>query len=227
MENLKIQSFGDLITNSSSEVFVIASNDPWKEVEKEMESWDIKDDGCSGMGMCLEVYDSHRAYDNGFSNNDEAFLPWLPEGFLGIHLDWAMHKHIDRMFKEYKVVGCLDSDLIYNTSDGTYRKCTSDDRDNGIPEHEQILVAGDGVILKAEKAYYKKLAKEAEERLVKEFGLGSLDEVKKIGKVYSIYMNALMHLDSISINEKDFKQDTASFNKDLHKRYKNKRKNTK
>ena len=62
MENLKIQSFGDLITNSSSEVFVIASNDPWKEVEKAMESWDIKDDGGSGMGMCLEVYDSHRAY---------------------------------------------------------------------------------------------------------------------------------------------------------------------
>ena len=219
MTSMKIQSVADLITNSSSEVFVIKCDDTWEEVEKAIKSWDIKDDGYSGMGGTLDVYDNKRPYNSVSKSKypEEAWYPWIGDGYLGIHIDWGMKKHIDKIFKEFNVVGCEERDLVYNKKSGSFRLNTPEDDKNGLPEDETILLAGDGEILKMQKDYYSNLMKESEEAIVKNYGM---DEAKKAYELYYNWKNAQLSLEEISINEKEYRDDTLSANDNLHKKYK-------
>jgi len=217
MEKLKIQSVGDIITNSSSEVFVIKCEDSWEEVEKDILSWKLQDQ-CSGMGGEISVYDNKRPYDTESSSKyEDPLYPWLAEGYLAVDIDWNMKKHIDKLFKKYDVVGSEEADLIYNTQSKKYRRFTDEDRKKGISQEESILLAGGGEILKMQKEYYSNLMKESEEAINKIYGM---DEAKKAHKLWSDYMHSQSELEILNINEEEYKTDTLSANDDMHKKYK-------
>lgn len=70
----KVQTVSDIITNSSSEVFIVRDSRPFKEVKKLIksiaESNQDKDES-SGMGGHLEIYDWNDSYNE--------WLSWIPE----------------------------------------------------------------------------------------------------------------------------------------------------
>ena len=91
---VKIQSFSNIITNSSSEMFMLSSNfstedfitliteqnkkaaykGDWRDYDKLTREKQRQYDVCSGMGGCLEVFDAHRRYvcysKSGFLDED-------------------------------------------------------------------------------------------------------------------------------------------------------------
>jgi hypothetical protein len=102
MEKLiKIQSMSDIITNSSSEVFIIETVKTWQEVQEEIKSWGLeKDEDGSGMGQYCEVFDNKRHYPGEAFDFGEPLFPWLGKNHLAIDIDWSRKKTIDRIFKE-------------------------------------------------------------------------------------------------------------------------------
>ena len=96
--DLKIRSITDVITNSSSEAFLVRSyGKTVQEILKDLKK--VGDNCCSGMGGELEVYNS-----KGSTSNDENWYNYIPEEFAVIDLDWAKKELINYIFENYWVL---------------------------------------------------------------------------------------------------------------------------
>lgn len=218
---LAIQSVADIITNSSSEVFVIHTNKFWNEVENIMHSWKLGDTG-SGMGGCIEVYDSKRPYiDQKYLEEymrDKPYYPWLPDDHLLVHIDWGLAKHIDKMFEEFEVVDSEEVDLIYNKKTGKLYRMNKDIRERGLSEDEELFTGGTRMINKARIDWATKERKDLEKRIKKEFG--GLENAKAYFEIYKDYLETGYEIDNCKISERDSKRWAKASNKKLHEKYK-------
>ena len=218
---LNIQSISDIITNSSSEVFVIHTDKFWNEVEEIMRSWKLDDRG-SGMGGCIEVYDSKRPYINqkflAERMKDKPYYPWLPDDHLLVHIDWGLNKHIDKMFEEFEVVDSEEVNLIYNKKSGKIYRTNKDIIERGLSEDEELFAGGTRMINKARIDWATKERKELEKRIKKEFG--GLDNAKDHFEIYSDYLDAWNEIDNCKISERNSKRWAKYSNKSLHEKYK-------
>ena len=218
---LKIQSISDIITNSSSEVFVIHTDKSWNEVEDIMHSWKLDDTG-SGMGGCIEVYDSKRPYiDQKYlpeRMKGKPYYPWLPDDHLLVHIDWGLDKHIDKMFEEFEIVDSEDVGLIYNKKTGKIYRLDEDIRERGLSEDEEIFDGGTRMINKARIDRASKERKELEKRIKKEFG--GLENARAHFEIYRDYLEAGREIENCKISERDTKRWAKETNKTLHEKYK-------
>jgi hypothetical protein len=111
---IKIQSFSDIITNSSSEVFLVKTTASKKDFEEELRK--LEDDGCSGMGGSLLVADNQTTiseeYDGEFlldnKDPDDLSYPDMPDGFLIIDTDWNKDVLIKYINEKYSTVNLYD-----------------------------------------------------------------------------------------------------------------------
>jgi hypothetical protein len=111
---IKIQSFSDIITNSSSEVFLVKTTTSKKDFEEELRK--LEDDGCSGMGGSLLVADNQTTiseeYDGEFlldnKDPDDLSYPDMPDGFLIIDTDWNKDVLIKYINEKYSTVNLYD-----------------------------------------------------------------------------------------------------------------------
>ena len=112
---IKIQSFSDIITNSSSEVFLVKTTTSKKDFAEELRK--LEDDGCSGMGGSLLVADNQTTISEEYGGeflldnkdpDDYLSYPDMPDGFLIIDTDWAKEALIKYINEKYSTVNLYD-----------------------------------------------------------------------------------------------------------------------
>lgn len=111
---IKIQSFSDIITNSSSEVFLVKTTTSKKDFAEELRK--LEDDGCSGMGGSLLVADNQTTISEEYGDEflldnedpDELSYPDMPDGFLIIDTDWNKDVLIKYINEKYSTVNLYD-----------------------------------------------------------------------------------------------------------------------
>ena len=111
---IKIQSFSDIITNSSSEVFLVKTTTSKKDFEEELRK--LEDDGCSGMGGSLLVADNQTTISEEYGGEflldnqdpDDLSYPDMPDGFLIIDTDWNKDVLIKYINEKYSTVNLYD-----------------------------------------------------------------------------------------------------------------------
>lgn len=88
---MKIKSILDVITNSSSECYLVKTNIPKSEWLRELGIVKTADLYCSGMGGVLEIFDNKTEGDSldWEDGNNEICIPFrhLPDDYLVIHVD--------------------------------------------------------------------------------------------------------------------------------------------
>lgn len=95
---MKIKSILDCITNSSSEVYLIKTNETKKELKKWIESnFDYDKNNFSGMGGEHSILEDKNLY-----------FGLLPGYFL-VNIDWASKDFLERFKKKYPDAECIDS----------------------------------------------------------------------------------------------------------------------
>ena len=99
---MKIKSITDVVTNSSSEVYVIKTGMTEKEFRKIL--LEITKDciGCSGMGGIMDIHTNQSPEEDGLD------WEWLPEDCLGLHIDYGydlkkIKEHLESLGCEYLV----------------------------------------------------------------------------------------------------------------------------
>jgi len=103
---MNIKSITDVITNSSSECFLVRTYGKTpKKILEELKA--VGDDGCSGMGGDLGVY-------NSVSLEGEYGADWkdLDKDFAVIDTDWNKEKLIRWIFKNYFVIDAEDCSVV-------------------------------------------------------------------------------------------------------------------
>ena len=162
----RVKSKTDVITNSSSEVFILRSyGRSAADIQKELESVDSGQ--CSGVGGDLDVYDNTMADDYWGESYD-----WIPDGFVYLDIDQAKEDVIDYLLKNFYV---LDSDYFYIKDDNGrlirrptkdewewIKKLKSEERETyAIIDHMEswasMVKLKEG--LKDEEAYFQKIKK--------------------------------------------------------------------
>lgn len=109
MAKRRIKSRTDVITNSSSEVFVFRNyGKSVDDILQDLESIDSKK--CSGMGGELSVYDNTSPKNKEWDESYE----WIPDGWSMLDIDEAKDDVIDYLLKNYYVI---DSDYFYIKDD--------------------------------------------------------------------------------------------------------------
>ena len=110
---MKIKSITDVVTNSSSEVYVIKTGMTEKEFRKIL--LEITKDciGCSGMGGIMDIHTNQSPEKDGLD------WEWLPENCLGLHIDYGydlkkIKEHLESLGCEYLVPETL-RDNYYTT----------------------------------------------------------------------------------------------------------------
>ena len=112
---IKIQSFSDIITNSSSEVFLVKTTTSKKDFAEELRK--LEDDGCSGMGGSLLVADNQTTISEEYGGeflldnkdpDDYLSYPDMPDGFLIIDTDWNKEILIKYINEKYSTVNLYD-----------------------------------------------------------------------------------------------------------------------
>ena len=111
---IKIQSFSDIITNSSSEVFLVKTTTSKKDFAEELRK--LEDDGCSGMGGLLLVADNQTTISEEYGgvflpdniDPDDLLYPDMPDGFLIIDTDWNKDVLIKYINEKYSTVNLYD-----------------------------------------------------------------------------------------------------------------------
>ena len=111
---IKIQSFSDIITNSSSEVFLVKTTTSKKDFAEELRK--LEDDGCSGMGGSLLVADNQTTISEEYGGEflldnqdpDDLSYPDMPDGFLIIDTDWNKEILIKYINEKYSTVNLYD-----------------------------------------------------------------------------------------------------------------------
>lgn len=221
-KQIVIQSMSDMITNSSSEVFIVQTDKSWQELEDLIKSWqlDDKDEG-SGMGGCIEVYDSKRPYaDKEYISDihkEAPHMPWIPEGHLAVHIDWNLEQRINKLFEDFDVVDSEDYDLILDHTTMKSRKFKNYEElyKQGLKPCEEYLPAGSRVIFKARLEYGKRLQKEMEDAINK---VSDMETAKKFWEMYSSYLEGKYEEQEFSSYDEDldvWKEE----NEKLHKIY--------
>lgn len=111
---MRIKSIIDVITNSSSEVFVVIKTG-MKEKELRKILLDITKDhiGCSGMGGIIDIHTNQSQEENGLD------WEWLPEDSFGLYIDYEydlkeIRKYLESLGCEYLVPETLRK--IYYTT---------------------------------------------------------------------------------------------------------------
>lgn len=129
---MKIKSIIDIITNSSSECFLIKTEKSRKEVLKELK--DKKGSGenyCFGMGGILEVFDKNTETEDfewftDCCEEEIKHIPFefLPEDYLAIHIDEEYEDLINFIKTEYEFVEDIfdDNSPVFNKIFETYYK---------------------------------------------------------------------------------------------------------
>ncbi len=221
-KQIVIQSMSDMITNSSSEVFIVQTDKTWQELEGIIKSWqlDDKDEG-SGMARCIEVYDSKRPYpDKGYisdSHKGLPHLPWIPEGHLAVHIDWSLEQRINKLFEDFNVVDSEDCNFILDHATMKSRKVVNfpELKKQGLKPSEEYLPAGSRVIFNARIEYGRRLQREMEDAINK---VSDMKTAKKLWEMYSRYLegkNQEKEFSSYAEELGEWKEE----NEELHKIY--------
>lgn len=222
MNHIDIQSMSDMITNSSSEVFIVQTDKTWQELEDLIKSWhlDDKDEG-SGMGRCIEVYDSKRPYpDKGYNSDalkELPHLPWIPDGHLAVHIDWGLKQRINKLFEDFNVVDSEDCNLILDHTTMKTRKVGNlqELKKQGLKPCEEYLPAGSRVIFNARIEYGKRLQKEMEDAINK---VSDMETAKKFWEMYSSYIEGKYEEQEFSSYAEEL-DEWKEENEELHKTY--------
>lgn len=123
MAKRRIRSKTDVITNSSSEVFIFRNyGKSVADILKDLES--IDSGKCSGMGGELSIYDNTSPANKDWGDTYD----WIPEGWSMLDIDEAKDDVIDYLLKNYYVI---DSDYFYIKDDNgrLIRRPTKDEWD--------------------------------------------------------------------------------------------------
>ena len=121
---LSVQSVADVITNSSSEVFVIeAPGYSKKEIQKLIEDLyqEMQDNGeeihYSGMGSDREVYDASTISKYRDEDDEGPLYPFLPEGYFVIDMDSGLSESLGAKIRDrFKVVDNIEGKVVANYS---------------------------------------------------------------------------------------------------------------
>lgn len=124
MKHIRIQSIADIITNSSSEVFVIEAQDTSKE---EIQHWiedsirEMERNGeevhYSGMGFDVTVYDKNFQLDPKESLDFSSGYQWLPEDCYVIDIDCGMYETLaNKISNKFKILDVLEGNLAIDAS---------------------------------------------------------------------------------------------------------------
>ena len=118
---MKIKSITDVVTNSSSEVYVIKTGMTEKEFRKIL--LEITKDciGCSGMGGIMDIHTNQSPEENGLD------WEWLPEDCLGLHIDYGydlkkIKEHLESLGCEYLVPETLRKNYYTTKASEVMRK---------------------------------------------------------------------------------------------------------
>lgn len=113
MGRLKVKSRTDIITNSSSETFVVRSYG--KSIDVILKDLLKKNNprASSGVAGDIEVYDNERMVfwtgeGRKIDGNNTSEYDWLPDGFILVDVDWAKTRLIDYLFEKYWVIDAVD-----------------------------------------------------------------------------------------------------------------------
>lgn len=118
---MKIKSIIDVITNSSSEVFVIKTGMTEKELRKILLEITKDHIGCSGMGGIIDIHTNQSPEENGLD------WEWLPEDSFGLHIDYGydlkeIRKHLESLGCEYLVPETLRKNYYTTKASEVMRK---------------------------------------------------------------------------------------------------------
>ena len=163
---LEIQSIGDIITNSSSETFVIEAPGMSREDVRDLIEDTIREMTAngeevsySGDGGSREVYDSttKSKYD------DHSRFPFLPDGFYMVDIDWSLGKSIwPNVKKKASTIKAIDVDdgmIVVDGNTGETRDIAMFVEDDGLPEDCFITTGGKWVAERSAE-YYGKVIEE-------------------------------------------------------------------
>ena len=112
---LEVQSMSDIITNSSSEVFLVETEKSAKEIFDEILSWGILlsinrsgeagDEWCSGTGGEICVKDNKSVYTT-YNYPPDAHKPrpakWIEDNKVLIDIDWSRRDTIEKIEETFK-----------------------------------------------------------------------------------------------------------------------------
>ena len=118
---MKIKSITDVVTNSSSEVYVIKTGMTEKEFRKIL--LEITKDciGCSGMGGIIDIHTNQSQEENGLD------WEWLPGDSFGLHIDYEydlkeIRKYLESLGCEYLVPETLRENYYTTKANEVMRK---------------------------------------------------------------------------------------------------------
>lgn len=99
---IKIQSVTDIITNSSSEAFLVKTDIKPKDIESLEWMYSMQQgDKMSGEGGLVLAYD--RTTDKKYDDIETPYV-YLPEGFIAVLIDYNRKATIKRLIEEFEVV---------------------------------------------------------------------------------------------------------------------------
>jgi hypothetical protein len=117
---MQVKSKTDVITNSSSEVFIIKSDKSPEAMKRFLEKIKEEDSRVSGMGGIVEVYDNQTTkndcyywdwedYESEASDVVDEHKPFecLPDGYLAIDLDYAFQEKRRWIMTNPDYIQCL------------------------------------------------------------------------------------------------------------------------
>ena len=153
---IHIQSISDIITNSSSEVFLVKTDKTPREIIEELkyfapnsyydnEIGELRENSCSGMGgeltaynnKTISEYDLKYQYENCINGVVRPKYEYLPEGYLYVDIDWGFVSKIHYLIKNYNVLD-IDDVSGFCKRDKKTKIITSDIRFHRIPTKDDI-----------------------------------------------------------------------------------------
>lgn len=130
---MKVRSVTDIITNSSSEVFLVKTKLERKEIKTLDWLKTIQPgDGISGDGGGVDVWDG--IVSDGY---EVPYLMLLPEGYLVVEIDWSRSETINRFLKEFEVLDLEIGHYKFDPSTGRVTERILKDQWNALPKDQQ------------------------------------------------------------------------------------------
>jgi len=189
-KSLELQSMSDIITNSSSEVFIIeAQGETVDSLKKKLESALKNDvDRCSGMGGELDVYDSktQNPENEDFCDEEEKCpYAWLPDGFFAIDFDWGFEGLKKYMKENFRLVDCPDRRCLIDKDSEEFAGYYESDYDKS----KYRDVPGGKFESEEQVKYYTKMIEKSErdiQVMADEMGFSTEDAKKKLNELHNL-----------------------------------------